>query len=85
MDILNASVNYSPYLYSSCTEITTRNKALRFWMVTLMKFEYVNLILKGWIINTNGLYIYISLGPQSYINRIKEESRFSKSVYHMVV
>ena len=38
-------------------------------MVTLMKFEYVNLISKEQIINTSGLdrYIYISLGPQSCI------------------
>ena len=59
-------------------------------MGTLMKFEYVNLISKGWIIIY--IYMYMYLYKNHWFNnrvlwhkRIKEESRFSKSVHHMVV
>ena len=54
-------------------------------MGTLMKFEYVNIISKGWIIKYE-LYIYHWVhNLVLWHKRIKEESRFSKSVYHMVV
>ena len=54
-------------------------------MVTLMKFEYVNLISKGWIIKYERVIYHWVQNRVLWHKRIKEESRFSKSVYHMVV